>query len=647
MTRILESLPKFVNALDNHRPIKCNKKGEWKVLGLSAPFDAKIKNKKKVDPNLRTFQSILAEVETYNLYFNASKEVMQKQAQFYENIIKTGRKIIQLHEKSQLDGDRDLCSSLDLAITKLQYRIQIENGGFETLKPEDVNANMVEKLQRELDLEAWQNEDEKFEHTNRQKQDYYPQLREICRYPEIVKYLLNPKNKKQTHEYLQRSLRDNFSVEVLNQYHNESKLLVDNFIASRLGAISRKLISVDLTPTHDGSFKKTLNLLMENNKVNLLDKQRKVRFSNGLEWTISRIYKDFFEKNDKPGKLEMMWDGVIPFNGHEISAPIISRKCLFKKVEKYAPPDFTKPDWFEKTSKLDERSKEYIETHYNIKVQPGQWVVVMEATRRNELDVEKAHGYSLFYQPIGENKYRVYSFGAFPFTFPQNTLEKIDFIAKTVPATIGFDPNYFYSQSQKAAWPLALNEAVARALLEELGRCKAAGIIFQFGWENCAFFIRNVFIKVFEKMNVGIEVPQFFEGSFLEVRPVGPLEVIQKLFKKVSKNFMPVLKLILALFFGAFRSAYVMQDGKRVKKNLWNSPFFKDKDIKIIDKDDIRINVPSLFHYQVKNERNLLKKAKNPDYKEKFAACVLNYGHRCVSPTETQKIAFPTSAITV
>lgn len=620
MSKILPNLPQF-SAFDN-KPIVFNTVGEWKIPQLSPKFVSQIKDN-EADESLHKVQRLLRKIESFDLYFNAPTEVMERQAQFYREVILHSRSIIQLHQNSQSDKTKELCNSLDLAIIKLHYRIQEENGGLRTLKLDEIDEDIVQQLQ--LAVENHKAEDEKYDYT--QEVNSIAQIKEICHYPEIAKFLLDPNHKKQSSEYFQRAMRDNFPIEALNQYHYESKLLADNFIACRIGAIAKKLLSVDLVAKKNGSLSKKLHLLMEDKKVNLLNKKQKVRFSNGLVWKLSRIYKDFREKNDNPGDLEIMMDGVVPFNGHEISHRIIHKnkflhrfkltRVFFKRKREYASLDTLKPRWFEKTRVLDIRTKEYIEARYNVKVEPGQWVAVLEATRRNELDVDKAHGYSVFYQPLGNNRYRVYSFGAFPLKFPQNNRELADFVGDTVKGTIAFDPNYFYSQSQKASWPLVVNEEVALALLAELGSLKKRGIIFQLGWENCAFLIRNVFIKVLSEMQVRIEVPKFFEKKFVNVEPKGALHIVKNLFKNASKRSLPVLKIALALLFRANRSITVKENGKKVKKSLWNSPFFKGPESKI--------NAPSAMHYRIKKDR--IAKIDDPQHKEKFANCVLNYGH--------------------
>lgn len=623
MTSILQSLPQLAAALNNNQVVICNKEGEWRVPNLPTRFVRKLVLKKKEEDSiLLAFHKTLVEAETFKLFFNAAPEVMEKQSEFYKNLIRTGQAVIKYHKKAKSNDVKNLCNSLELAIIKLQYRIQIENGGFNPIAPKEIKKETIEKIQNRI--EEFQKKDEKYQHT--QRLNFNAQILEICQYPEIVKFLLDPKNTVQTDEYLQRSIRDNFSVEVLNQYHYESKALSDNFIACRTGAIARKLVSVDLMPLENGAFVKTLNLLMENKKVNLLDKHQKISFSNGLEWTLARIYKDFREKNDNPGDLEILRDGVVPFNGHQLAGRVVPKKkfwhrfkilrFLFNVKKKYESIDTTQPEWYEKTKVLDIRSKEYIESRYNVKIQNDkQWVTVLEATRRHELDVDKAHGYSLFYQPIGNNQYRVYSFGAFPWKFPQTSAELVDFAANTVPGTIAFDPNYFYSQSQKASWPLVVEENVAKALLTELGMQRKNGIIFQLGWENCAYFMRRIFAKVLAQMNVPVTVPNFFQKKFKNAQPRGPLLVVQKLFNSTTERLLPIVKLILALFFRATRSIKVVEDGVKIKKSLYESPFFRE----------LKINVPSAMHYRIKKDRN--NKLKNPAHEEKFASCVLNYGH--------------------
>ena len=116
-------------------------------------------------------------------------------------------------------------------------------------------------------------------------------------------------------------------------------------------------------------------------------------------------------------------------------------------------------------------------------------------------------------------------------------------------------------------------------------------------------------------MNVPIVIPNYFEIDFLQTKPQGALLKIKNLIKKVRKELLPLLKVFLAAIFRARRSKLVMEDGKIVKKSLWNSPFFKE----------LKVNVPSAWLYRIKEDR--IAKANNPNYQEKFADCVLNYGH--------------------
>src|SRR5262249_23578003 len=120
-----------------------------------------------------------------------------------------------------------------------------------------------------------------------------------------------------------------------------------------------------------------------------------------------------------------------------------------------------------------------------------------------------------------------------------------------------------------------------------------------------------------QKMQVAIEIPDFFRKKFSQTKPNGALKVIQKSFKKVSKELLPLYKLLVALLFMATRSRTMIEDNKKVRKSLWKSPFFTAKEPEII--------LPSAFHRRIKQDR--IKKAKDPLYQPKFANCVLNYGN--------------------
>lgn len=616
MTKIFQSLSLFAASLEQGQIVTCNKRGEWKAHGK---FFKNIKQifhpNKEDDTVLLAFQRVLSDAEKSKLFFYTTPVESKKQIQFYQDLLRAGTAVVESYSSSQNERIQALRSSLQLGLLSMQYRIQRENGGLRKLDAREIDPAQFDQLQEAVN--KWQKSDERYEHV--QPINFSARLVEICQYPEIVRYLLDAKNKSQATKYIQMALKDNFDISVLSEYYYESQTLADCVMTKRIGAVARKILSIDLVPTQAGTTQKVLNLLMENKPINLLDKKQKIRFSNGINFKLSQIYHDFRVKRTIPGDFEIMNDGIVPFNGHELAPRIVKKENFLQRLfskEKYAFIDTSQPGWYEKTPVLDIRSREYLEAHYNVKLESGQWLAVLEATRINELDVDKAHGYGVFFQPIDDNNYRVYSFGAFPLKFPQNDFELTGFVGNTVKGTVAFDPNYYYSQSQKASLPVVVNEEVARRLLEELGLRRKAGIIFQLGWENCAFFMRNVFIKVFKEMNVPVEIPNFFQKKFLNTRSQGALKYVQRVFKDISKEMMPFIKLLVAIFFRAMRSKIVLENGQKVRKSLWKSPFF----------DVLKINIPSALHYRIKQDR--LAKANDPNHKEKYANCVLNYGHR-------------------
>lgn len=596
MTKILENLPLFIQTLENKTPMTCNpKKGEWKILGSRSKFINKMIKRKEDDKVLQAFHRILVDIEKYPLYIQASDKILEKQQKFYQEILQAGRLIVQLHLKSDDANIQRLNRSLNLALIKLQYRIQIENGGLQILNLQEIDPELVTALEQKVD--DWKKQDEKFEHT--QEGDFSLKIQDMCCYPEIIKFMLDPLNAFECKKYLDEILNGNYDLDTLNQYPDESAQLSKVRLNQRLGALSHRLISVDLVPDMQGGLLKKLNLLMEGHKVNVLDKKQKVRFSNGLECTLAEIYKDFKDKNLRPGDFEVFYEGILPFNGHHLGPRIVDGQ----KNKKYKILDTSQTGWYEKTPILDMRSRDYLEKRYNIEIEPGQWVIPLYATRREELDVVNSHGYCVIYQPIeNSDNYRVYSFGAFPWNFPQG-YGLFTFVGDTVEGTVTLDPNYYYWQSQKASWAPVVNPEVAQALLKELGLQKKTGFHFQFAWENCAFFIRNVYNKVFKSLNLPLEVPNFFTKKFLKMKPSGALKVIHRFFTKLSIKLRPLLLKIFSFLFLTWRSLDLKIGGKKVKKNLFQTPFVKE----------MKGNFPSAMHYRI-------KKQKLPG--------VLNYGHR-------------------
>ena len=140
---IVQSLPQFTRAIENNEPIVCNKRGEWKIPDAPTRFVGQIIPKKNEENQvLREFHKILSQVESSKLYIGASVEVMNNQTRFYQDLIQAGRSLVRVHAASLSNKVKEQCNGLELSIIKMQYRIQMENGGLRVLNPEEVDANL-------------------------------------------------------------------------------------------------------------------------------------------------------------------------------------------------------------------------------------------------------------------------------------------------------------------------------------------------------------------------------------------------------------------------------------------------------------------------------------------------------------------------
>lgn len=616
MTKIRDSLPQLITALKQSQPVEGNDKGEWSIPGRFKKIVRKIFCVKAEDKSAaKAFKRFLDAIEKEKIYVNASAKLMNEQAAFYQQVVEASKCIVE--KTKHLKESKELCQTIELATIKLQYRAGLYSR-------DEANSDLVERVQQSV--EAWMQSEERFEEV--QALDFSAKIREMCQYSHVVNYLLDPEHKKQAHQHFNLYLNDNYLTQGM-EYPAETEILSKNFIARRAGALSRSPISVDTVELSDGSSVKRLHLLMEGKKVDLLDKKQRIHFSNGLVKTIDQIYWDIGRKKNRPGDFDILYEGLLPINGHYMGAKIPKKKNfwnrfkllnkLFGKPKRFAPIDKSDPRWFEKLPVLDYRSKEYIEARYGIKLEPGQWSAVLDGTRYKQLDLDHSHGYTTIFQPLENGQYRVYTFGVFPERFPKNDLELVNFVGATVKAIIAYpDPNYYYSYRQLASKAWAISEAVALALLKEIIDRKGDGLIFQLGWENCVYTMREIFTKAFDQMKTGIKIPNYYRKKLVKTKPSGVLQIINKIIKKLpTPELRRFFKLFLAAFFRATRYIKVKLNGKVVKKSLWKSPFFKG--------DDIRINLPAALHDRLVKERRRI--AQDPNYKAKYSGVVLNYGH--------------------
>lgn len=616
MMKIRQSLPQFIEALKADQSVEGNINGEWSVPGGFKRITRKMFCIKSEDRSTAiAFKRFLEDVEKEKIYVNASAKLMNDQVAFYQNVVDASRLVVD--KAKGLKNSKELCQSIELATIKLQYRVGLYS-------KEEANSDLVERVQ--LRVKEWMKKEEKFE--NVQSLDFSAKIREMCQYSHVINYLLKSEHQKLANEHFSLYLNDNYFTQGI-EYPAETEILSKNFLARRSGAFSRSPVSVDTVKLSDGSSVKRFHMLMEGRKIDLLDKKQKINFSNGLVKRLDQIYSDFARKKNRPGDFEMLYDGVLAINGHYMGAKIPKKKNfwnrikllnkLFGKSKTFAKIDQNDPKWFEKLPVLDYRSKEYIKARYGIDLEPGQWTAVLDGTRYKKLDLDHSHGYATIFQPLENGQYRLYTFGVFPEKFPKNDWELINFVGATVKAIIAYpDPNFYYSYRQLASKAWAIGEAVALSLLKEIRDRKEEGLIFQLGWENCAYAMREIFIHAFEQMKTGIKVPDYYRKKLVKTKPSSVLQLINKAIKKLpTPELRRFFKLFLAAFFRATRYMKVEINGKIIKKSLWRSPFFQG--------EHMRINLPSALHERVVKERRRL--AEDPHYKQKFPGVVLNYGH--------------------
>lgn len=577
MLSIDSDLGSFISTLEKHQNIRCSSDGTWSVKGrLSTWADRFLK---KEDPRLlNVFIDRLHKLEKIPVQFNPFELSIigywrsAPQKVDFSQWIKAAKVVAQNHRHCHSKKVLKTLKELKVEIVKLEYRVQKENGGRDRKRKWGQDHRSVKKL-KTLVLEWKVKQPLYLPNQHKLTKEDLEKIDQMCAYPALIKRLLKDEN--QLDRFLKYAIRDNIGIDELAQFSRQIEDLHKSLMIGRIGAFSRKLLSVEVQNNQ-----KVLNLLIENRRVNILDRSQMINFSDGTSMTLDTVFKDFFNKNFVPGKLEFFYEGIRPWNGHQWGN---DSGVVDPQEERF----------WEKFPLFDLISAEKIEEKYQIRAtNPDDWIGVIESScQSTALDLDNAHGYMLFFIPEDENQYRVIPIGMFALNFPNTFWERFRFIADTKPGLPVFpDPNYYYSHRCKASYPIALTEEEGIMLLKEIGLKKREGGVFQWAWENCAFFAQNTFAKILKMEHEGGKVPELFKVHFSQCRPEGFLKAVHRCYVATPKILKRIYEYCLHILLGSWRSLTVIENGISVKKSSFNTPFGSHT----------FVNIPAAMHHRVK-----------------------------------------------
>jgi hypothetical protein len=368
-------------------------------------------------------------------------------------------------------------------------------------------------------------------------------------------------------EFFKWALRDNNKIKPFMYFPGIQERLKTCLLSGRLGYNGCKALKVDLV-THD------VTLLFNGKPVSILDENKIVELENRWSPKIREIFESFKSKNVRTGNVELLKNGVTNWNSHELGR-FNGLNWLIDRV------DVSKPNWWEGMPVLKEMTAAELCYHMNLTtVEPGKWVVAAKATReRPNLDINKSHGYLEIAIPDPTTGlWRLYAFGKYAKDYPTGFFGLLGFIAGTVEARIqGFDENVFYGHRQQASHPICCTSQEGEKVMGEVGkwiaRSRSSNVIFQFVWENCAWWPEYVLRAAL----VSRTPHQLYSTYILHSEPLDhPLKGIFKTIVWFPRKYWNFLVKLTDIVFLSYRGKYVQEDRGRVFKSVATSDFRKN-----------------------------------------------------------------------
>lgn len=558
---------------------------QWKLIhGLR--FQRVIQNffspeKNRLIPLGQACNHLLDQVEKTATLFSADESKTQDQKKYYLTCLKTAKTVISILSPSRSDKVKAQLESLQQRVAALQYRIEAVNGGLDRTP---VDPQLVDRL-CEMAMK-WKTNHALIKNNALSAREV-KKLQESSTYPQFAEVMLGSPSLQDT--FFSWVLRDNNGVSQFVEYPGTCARIKSAYLACRIGRLGGTMFPIKKIETNGGEVQEKVVCLpfYINNKIeyiSILNESKKVVLKGGWEMTIGRALNIFAKKNKEIGDLEFFGStGITVWNCHELGSwnPF---------THSYDRIDLAKDKWWKQLDVLEEISKEELERRSGEVLNSDEWIAFAKSTRSTEdMDLDGRHGYLEVAVPTDKGTYAIYPFGNFAVVFPNSLWEFVLFIANTLRGTVSYpDENFFYSHRQQASSPLRLSADqglfLMKILQKELIKARFGHMIFQFGGENCAFWVQNVLNKLDKKIH------NFFRLDFIESTPLNPvLGKVFDLFRIVPCFLRPCAIKTVDTLLGSFRGIEVFENQKRVYKT------HRDSHVR----NDFVIYQPGYLHKQI------------------------------------------------
>lgn len=618
--KISESFPEFSQALLHYKPVYVTTSGNW-YYGKQIDYDTACffgRDYCRLNKIGSVFCRYLDKLEETAV--TMSLQLGEDERTRYTGCLKACQTVLEVLARN--GNCSSVVRALERKVVALRYRIEdTHEGGCSALPEADHRGHS--KL---CNFAAeWKQQQKMYAPIDRELSERDKiKLTETAHFPLFVSLL--DEDKKLRDAYFKWVIRDGGCVRQFIEYPGTWEILKKSFLTARIAYYGCEHLSIKVK-----NGVKQLRLPMEVEtpdglkvkKINILDPNQVVTLKHGWQLRIADICKIFGNKNDAIGDLEYFGIreakdpslkphrcAVRNWNCHELGSLMphepkyddidLNQYHGLEKIkvwagnlwpkDKYDYIDLNDPEWIKKLPVQEAISAEELRKRYDLHyvddsgkkipiIPDGKNIINVTRASRGSLyhELDKSHGYDELAIPQADGSYYLYDMGKFAHLFPTTLCGKFRFLTSTEIAKVSYpDENIIYHDRQQAFSAEVLTQEEGEYLLElvrrDLKRARSDDLIFQFGWENCAYWPQELMRELYAHFNKG-EAPDFFKKKLLEVRVPQPLKAMFQFFKWLGRVLCEFFLRVLEWLMQAWRGIYVREDGKRVYKSLSTSPF--------------------------------------------------------------------------
>lgn len=269
------------------------------------------------------------------------------------------------------------------------------------------------------------------------------QIAKIARYDGLARLCLDKPHL--LRKLFKATIRNLYPVSCFFQYPKSSDMMHRNHMSQLVCAYhNTKLLKRD---------KINHSLLLKFDYLNRfvdIMREKEVKVAKDRVVSLQTIYDDFHAQGNYLGEYTMFRTGVAFWAIQESWKAYLNENSPLNWYEKL-PEGITDIVTF----------KELKTIFHAFDFEEGDWIVSFAATRQSvDRDINNSHGFTRFYIPCGNGKYKVYSPGVFSKVWPKSVWEKLSFIGNTVDAGWCIpDPNHAgMPQRSKAEMPIIIKK---------------------------------------------------------------------------------------------------------------------------------------------------------------------------------------------